>query len=36
MLKVVVDLVVEIGCEGCEGKFVGLIFVVGDYCKVLV
>jgi DNA integrity scanning protein DisA with diadenylate cyclase activity len=34
-LKVVVDLAVEIGREGREGKPVGTIFVVGDTRKVL-
>ncbi len=34
-LKVVVDLAVEIGREGREGKPVGTIFVVGDHRKVL-
>jgi DNA integrity scanning protein DisA with diadenylate cyclase activity len=35
-LKVVVDLAVEIGREGREGKAVGTMFVVGDTRKVLV
>ncbi len=34
-LKVVVDLAVEIGREGREGKSVGTLFVVGDTRKVL-
>ncbi len=34
-LKVVVDLAVEIGREGREGKPVGTIFVVGDTRKVM-
>lgn len=34
-LKVVVDLAVEIGREGREGKAVGTMFVVGDTRKVL-
>jgi len=34
-LKVVVDLAVEIGREGREGKTVGTMFVVGDTRKVL-
>jgi len=34
-LKIVVDLAVEIGREGREGKPVGTIFVVGDTRKVL-
>ena len=34
-LKVVVDLAVEIGRDGREGKPVGTIFVVGDHRKVL-
>lgn len=34
-LKVVVDLAVEIGREGREGKPVGTLFVVGDTRKVL-
>lgn len=34
-LKVVVDLAVEIGREGREGKRVGTMFVVGDTRKVL-
>ncbi len=34
-LKVVVDLAVEIGREGREGKPVGTMFVVGDHRKVL-
>jgi DNA integrity scanning protein DisA with diadenylate cyclase activity len=34
-LKVVVDLAIEIGREGREGKPVGTIFVVGDSRKVL-
>jgi diadenylate cyclase len=34
-LKVVVDLAVEIGREGREGKPVGTLFVVGDSRKVL-
>lgn len=35
-LKVVVDLAVEIGREGREGKPVGTMFVVGDTRKVMV
>jgi diadenylate cyclase len=35
-LKVVVDLAVEIGREGREGKAVGTMFVVGDTRKVVV
>ncbi len=34
-LKLVVDLAVEIGREGREGKPVGSLFVVGDHRKVL-
>ncbi|MEX0610536.1 MAG: DNA integrity scanning protein DisA nucleotide-binding domain protein [Pirellulales bacterium] len=34
-LKTVVDLAVEIGREGREGKPVGTLFVVGDHRKVL-
>ncbi len=34
-LKVVVDLAVEIGREGREGKPVGTMFIVGDHRKVL-
>ncbi|MBX3416362.1 MAG: diadenylate cyclase [Pirellulaceae bacterium] len=34
-LKLVVDLAVEIGREGREGKPVGTMFVVGDHRKVL-
>jgi diadenylate cyclase len=34
-LKIVVDLAVEIGREGREGKPVGTMFVVGDHRKVL-
>ena len=34
-LKTVVDLAVDIGREGREGKPVGTIFVVGDHRKVL-
>ena len=34
-LKIVVDLAVEIGREGREGKPVGTLFVVGDTRKVL-
>ncbi len=34
-LKAVVDLAVEIGREGREGKAVGTMFVVGDHRKVL-
>jgi diadenylate cyclase len=34
-LKIVVDLAVEIGREGREGKVVGTMFVVGDSRKVL-
>ena len=34
-LKVVVDLAVEIGREGREGKPVGTMFVVGDHRKVM-
>ncbi|MFN3153427.1 DNA integrity scanning protein DisA nucleotide-binding domain protein [Bremerella sp.] len=34
-LKIVVDLAVEIGREGREGKPVGTCFVVGDHRKVL-
>jgi DNA integrity scanning protein DisA with diadenylate cyclase activity len=34
-LKVVVDLAVQIGREGREGKPVGTLFVVGDHRKVL-
>lgn len=34
-LKMVVDLAVEIGREGREGKPVGTMFVVGDHRKVL-
>ena len=34
-LKIVVDLAVEIGREGREGKPVGTVFVVGDSRKVL-
>ena len=34
-LKIVVDLAVEIGREGREGKPVGTLFVVGDARKVL-
>ncbi|MEN6449645.1 MAG: hypothetical protein ABFC96_04055, partial [Thermoguttaceae bacterium] len=34
-LKIVVDLAVEIGREGREGKPVGTLFVVGDSRKVL-
>ena len=34
-LKIVVDLAVEIGREGREGKAVGTMFVVGDTRKVL-
>ena len=39
-LKIVVDLAVEIGCDGREGHAVGTMFVVGDsrnaltYCRV--
>ncbi len=35
VLKAVVDLAVEIGREGREGKPVGTMFVVGDHKKVL-
>jgi diadenylate cyclase len=35
-LKVVVDLAVEIGREGREGKAVGTMFVVGDTRKVII
>jgi len=35
VLKTVVDLAVEIGREGREGKPVGTLFVVGDHKKVL-
>ena len=34
-LKLVVDLAVEIGREGREGKAIGTMFVVGDHRKVL-
>ena len=34
-LKIVVDLAVDIGREGREGKPVGTLFVVGDHRKVL-
>ena len=34
-LKVVVDLAVEIGMDGREGKAIGTLFVVGDTRKVL-
>jgi DNA integrity scanning protein DisA with diadenylate cyclase activity len=34
-LKIVVDLAIEIGREGREGKSVGTLFVVGDHRKVL-
>ena len=34
-LKIVVDLAVDIGREGREGKAVGTLFVVGDHRKVL-
>ena len=34
-LKIVVDLAVEIGKEGREGKPVGTMFVVGDHRKVM-
>ena len=34
-LKMVVDLAVEIGREGREGKFVGTLFVIGDTRNVL-
>ena len=34
-LKIVVDLSVEIGREGREGKAVGTMFVVGDHRKVM-
>ncbi|MBW3543208.1 MAG: DNA integrity scanning protein DisA nucleotide-binding domain protein [Planctomycetes bacterium] len=34
-LRIVVDLAVEIGREGREGKAVGTLFVVGDHRKVL-
>lgn len=34
-LRIVVDLAVEIGREGREGKPVGTLFVVGDHTKVL-
>ena len=34
-LKIVVDLAVEIGREGREGKPVGTLFVVGDHRKVI-
>ena len=34
-LKVVVDLAVQVGREGREGKAVGTMFVVGDHRKVL-
>jgi diadenylate cyclase len=34
-LKVVVDLAIEIGREGREGKPVGTMFIVGDHRKVL-
>lgn len=34
-LKVVVDLAVEIGREGREGKPVGTLFVIGDHRKVM-
>ncbi len=34
-IKEVVDLAVEIGREGREGKRVGSLFVVGDHRKVL-
>ncbi|MEM6331701.1 MAG: DNA integrity scanning protein DisA nucleotide-binding domain protein [Planctomycetota bacterium] len=34
-LKLVVDLAVEIGREGREGKAVGTLFVVGDHRRVL-
>jgi DNA integrity scanning protein DisA with diadenylate cyclase activity len=34
-LKLVVDLAVEIGREGREGKQIGTMFVVGDHRKVL-
>lgn len=34
-LKIVVDLAVEIGREGREGKPIGTMFVVGDHRKVL-
>ena len=34
-LKAVVDLAVEIGREGREGKAIGTLFVVGDHRKVL-
>lgn len=35
VLKLVVDLAVEIGREGREGKPVGSLFIVGDHRKVL-
>ena len=35
ILKVVVDLAIEVGREGREGKPVGTLFVVGDHKKVL-
>ena len=34
-LRIVVDLAVEIGKEGREGKAVGTLFVVGNHRKVL-
>ena len=34
-LKIVVDLAVEIGREGREGKLIGTLFVVGDHRKVM-
>ncbi len=34
-LRIVVDLAVEIGREGREGKPVGTLFVVGDHLKVM-
>ncbi|MEA1950320.1 MAG: diadenylate cyclase [Planctomycetota bacterium] len=34
-LKIVVDLAVEIGRDGCEGHPIGTMFVVGDSRKVL-
>ena len=34
-LKTVVDLAVDVGREGREGKPVGTLFVVGDHRKVL-
>ena len=35
-LKIVVDLAVEIGREGREGKPVGTLFIVGDHRKALI